>query len=101
MIIVRNSPKIPTLYYLQIQVPVNMTRSVISKKYSTKKSLPPMQDPWTRVVGTETNGNIVCCAAKGNNIPSYGVLIVVGRATGAPDNIKCMLRDLSQLTNPD
>jgi hypothetical protein len=58
-----------------------------------------MQNPWTRIVGAETNGNVVRCAANGNHIPSHRVLIIVGRTTGAPDNIKRMLQDLSQETN--
>jgi len=47
-----------------------------------------MQEPWTRVVGGETDGNIIPSEACIDHITTRRINVIVSVATRAPNNIK-------------
>ena len=47
-----------------------------------------MEEPRTRVVGLEPDGDVIPSQTNAHNISNDGVVEVVGRATGAPYNME-------------
>jgi hypothetical protein len=52
-----------------------------------------MEDPWSRVIGTEANGDIVTSHTSSDDVATDGVRIVVGRASSTSHDCKLMLWD--------
>lgn len=50
-----------------------------------------MQEPRAGVIGHPADGDVVASDAKGHNVSTRRVNIVVGGLTGTPHNVKCVL----------
>lgn len=50
-----------------------------------------MQNPGASVICLEANCNIGPCQPSADNVPSHWVYVVIGRVSGASDDIKVML----------
>jgi len=51
----------------------------------------PVQNPRARVIGTETNRNIIPCCSRRHDVPADRIVVVVGTATCTPYYIESML----------
>ena len=70
------------------------------------KALSPMQNPWARVVRTETNGNVVSRFSYTDHIPTDRVHIIVSWISRTPHNVKgslflLKLRSSVGITSPE
>ena len=45
-----------------------------------------VEEPWTRIVGEEAERDVVASEADTHNIPTHGVLVVVGRIPSATNH---------------
>lgn len=62
---------------------------------SLKRKSSPVEDPWTRIVSSETDSNIISFSATGVHcIPHNGVVKIKLSCISAPDDMKVVLRKI-------
>jgi hypothetical protein len=47
-----------------------------------------VEEPWSRVVGEESNRDVISCVADAHDVAYDGVDVIVRRITGTPDHVE-------------
>jgi hypothetical protein len=71
-------------YDLRLKMPVNVT----------------MKEPRTSVVGRESDRHIITGITNTNNVPPWGIDVVVSGTSGATNNIECVAMQMDRMGSP-